>query len=71
MLNAKTDHKVITNVVQNENDFEWTQSLPNWTWSNKFSAGKECELDTMTGSKFKVSLAQKTTIHQTYYLKLS
>ncbi|XP_034545986.1 gastrotropin-like [Notolabrus celidotus] len=52
LLNAKTDHKVTTDVVQNGNDFIWTQSLPNWTWSNKFSAGKECELTTMTGTKF-------------------
>uniref|UniRef100_UPI0037E74F6A gastrotropin-like n=1 Tax=Semicossyphus pulcher TaxID=241346 RepID=UPI0037E74F6A len=53
LLNAKTDHKVITEVLQDGNDFTWTQSIPNWTWSNKFSAGQECELETMKGSKFR------------------
>ncbi|CAJ1058620.1 gastrotropin-like [Xyrichtys novacula] len=53
LLSAKTDHKVITEVVQNGNDFTWTQSIPNWNWSNKFSAGQECELTTMAGSTFK------------------
>lgn len=55
LLNAKTDHKVITEVVQDGNNFTWTQTIPNWTWSNQFSVGQECELATMTGSKFKVS----------------
>lgn len=54
LLSAKTDHKVITEVVQNGNDFTWTQTIPNWTWSNTFSVGQECELVTMKGIKFKV-----------------
>ncbi|XP_044060966.1 gastrotropin-like [Siniperca chuatsi] len=53
LLNSKTDHKVVTEVVQEGNDFTWTQTIPNWTWSNKFSVGQECELATMMGSKFK------------------
>ncbi|XP_029021912.1 gastrotropin-like [Betta splendens] len=52
LLHAKTDHKVITEVVQDGNDFTWTQTIPNWTWSNKFTVGRECELTTMTGSAF-------------------
>ncbi|XP_026186389.1 gastrotropin-like isoform X2 [Mastacembelus armatus] len=52
LLNAKTDHKVVTEVVQDGNNFIWTQTIPNWTWSNKFTVGQECELTTMTGSKF-------------------
>ncbi|KAF3693817.1 Gastrotropin [Channa argus] len=52
LSNAKTDHKVITEVVQDGNNFTWTQSIPNWTWSNKFIVGQECEMTTMTGSKF-------------------
>lgn len=55
LLSAKTDHKVVTEVVQNGNDFTWTQTIPNWTWSNKFTIGQECELVTMTDTKFKVS----------------
>lgn len=54
LLSAKTDHKVITEVVQNGKDFTWTQTIPNWTWSNTFSVGQECELVTMKGIKFKV-----------------
>ncbi|XP_003970445.1 gastrotropin [Takifugu rubripes] len=53
LLGAKTDHKVITEVVQNGNDFTWTQTIPNWTWSNTFSVGQECELVTMKGIQFK------------------
>lgn len=54
LLSAKTDHKVTTEVVQSGNDFTWTQSIPNWKWSNTFSVGQECELVTMKGIKFKV-----------------
>ncbi|XP_077387355.1 gastrotropin-like [Festucalex cinctus] len=53
LLSAKTDSKVQTEVVQEGNNFTWTQTIPNWTWSNKFTAGQESELKTMTGSKFK------------------
>ncbi|XP_037637189.1 gastrotropin-like [Sebastes umbrosus] len=52
LLSAKTDHKVVTEVVQDGNDFTWTQTIPNWTWSNKFTVGQECELATMKGAKF-------------------
>lgn len=55
LLSAKTDHKVVTEVVQDGNDFTWTQSIPNWSWSNKFQVGQECELVTMKGVRFKVS----------------
>lgn len=58
LLSAKTDHKVITEVLQDGNDFTWTQSIPNWSWSNKFQVGQECELVTMKGVKFKVSRQQ-------------
>lgn len=58
LLTAKTDHKVITEVVQDGNDFTWTQSIPNWTWTNKFKVGQECELATMKGTKFTVSHLQ-------------
>ncbi|XP_030002159.1 gastrotropin-like [Sphaeramia orbicularis] len=53
LLSAKTDEKVITEVVQDGNNFTWTQSIPNWSWSNTFTVGQECELVTMTGAKFK------------------
>nr|XP_061786574.1 gastrotropin-like [Nerophis lumbriciformis] len=53
ILNSKTDFKVQTEVHQDGSDFTWTQSIPGWTWSNKFTVGQECELVTMKGSKFK------------------
>lgn len=59
LLNAKTDHKVVTEVVQDENNFTWTQTIPNWTWSNKFTVGQECELTTMKGAKFKASVTME------------
>ncbi|KAM9377764.1 gastrotropin-like [Pholidichthys leucotaenia] len=53
LLNAKTDQKAITEVVQDGNNFTWTQSTSDWTWSNRFTVGQECDLSTMTGTKFK------------------
>ncbi|XP_073343663.1 gastrotropin-like [Pagrus major] len=53
LLQAKTDDKVITELVQDGNNFTWKQSIPSRTWSNTFSVGQECELATMTGAKFK------------------
>lgn len=55
LLSAMTDHNVVTEVLQDGHDFTWTQSIPNWAWSNKFTIGQECELVTMKGDKFKVS----------------
>ncbi|KAG7518191.1 gastrotropin-like [Solea senegalensis] len=57
LSSAKTDHKVVTEVVQDGDSFTWTQSIPNWTWSNNFTVGQECELATMKGSKFKATVA--------------
>ncbi|XP_041846613.1 gastrotropin-like [Melanotaenia boesemani] len=59
LINAKTDFKVVTEVVQEGNDFTWTQTIPNWSWSNKFTVGEECELLTMTGTKFKAPVAME------------
>nr|XP_020474946.1 gastrotropin-like [Monopterus albus] len=59
LLSAKTDHKVVTEVVQDGNNFTWTQTIPNWSWSNKFTVGQECELTTMTGSKFKATVTME------------
>uniref|UniRef100_A0A3Q3W178 Cytosolic fatty-acid binding proteins domain-containing protein n=1 Tax=Mola mola TaxID=94237 RepID=A0A3Q3W178_MOLML len=59
LLSAKTNHKVETEVVQNGNEFIWTQSIPGSTWSNKFTVGQECELLTMMGTKFKVPVTME------------
>ncbi|KAK0156041.1 Gastrotropin [Merluccius polli] len=60
LLSAKTDHKVVTEV-----------SIPNWTWSNEFTVGKECELQTMKGSNFKANVTMdggKITIRFPEYI---
>ncbi|XP_075889047.1 gastrotropin-like [Nelusetta ayraudi] len=70
LLSAKTDHKVTTEVVQDGNDFTWTQSIPNWSWSNKFKVGQECELVTMKGIKFKAPVSMeegKISVHFPQY----
>ncbi|KAM7389647.1 hypothetical protein PAMP_023610 [Pampus punctatissimus] len=59
LLNVKTDHKVVTEVLQDGNDFTWTQTIPNWTWSNKLTVGQECEMTTMMGDKFKAPVTME------------
>ncbi|XP_029965011.1 gastrotropin-like [Salarias fasciatus] len=59
LSHAKTDHKVLTEVVQDGNNFTWTQTIPNWTWSNNFTVGQECELKTMSGSTFKAPVTME------------
>ena len=49
------DYKMITEVTQSGNDFTWTQLYPaNHQVTNKFTTGKECEMQTIGGKKFKV-----------------
>lgn len=57
-LKAKTDHKVVTEVIQDGDHFTWTQSIPNWTWTSTFTVGEESELVSMKGQKFTVSSIQ-------------
>ncbi|KAG9346757.1 hypothetical protein JZ751_007074 [Albula glossodonta] len=45
--------KTVTEVVQNGNEFTWSQIYPNKTLTNKFIIGQECEMETMSGTKFK------------------
>ncbi|XP_075715983.1 gastrotropin-like [Rhinoderma darwinii] len=42
-----------TEVAQNGNDFTWSQIYPGFTLTNKFTAGQEADLQTMSGKKFK------------------
>lgn len=47
--------KIITEVQQDGQDFTWSQSYSGGNiMSNKFTIGKECEMQTMGGKKFKV-----------------
>ncbi|XP_053572194.1 gastrotropin-like [Bombina bombina] len=45
--------KYTTEVIQNGNEFTWSQIYPNHTSTNKFIVGQESDLETMSGKKFK------------------
>ncbi|XP_010132667.1 PREDICTED: gastrotropin isoform X2 [Buceros rhinoceros silvestris] len=46
--------KTVTEVVQNGNDFTWTQHYPGGrTMTNSFTIDKESDMETMSGKKFK------------------
>uniref|UniRef100_A0A8C3UR52 Fatty acid binding protein 6 n=1 Tax=Catharus ustulatus TaxID=91951 RepID=A0A8C3UR52_CATUS len=48
--------KIVTEVVQNGNDFTWTQHFPGGrTTTNSFTVGSEADMETFGGKKFKVS----------------
>uniref|UniRef100_A0A8C9F6J2 Fatty acid binding protein 6 n=1 Tax=Pavo cristatus TaxID=9049 RepID=A0A8C9F6J2_PAVCR len=49
--------KIVTEVVQNGNDFTWTQHFPGGrTTTNSFTIGKEADMETMGGRKFKATV---------------
>ncbi|OBS78753.1 hypothetical protein A6R68_18864 [Neotoma lepida] len=49
--------KVITEVQQDGQDFTWTQTYSGGkVITNKFTIGKECEMQTMGGKKFKATV---------------
>ncbi|KAG6941044.1 fatty acid binding protein 6 [Chelydra serpentina] len=49
--------KVVTDVTQNGNDFIWTQTYPTGqSMTNKFTIGKEADMETMGGKKFKATV---------------
>ncbi|XP_056373310.1 gastrotropin-like isoform X2 [Hyla sarda] len=50
------DFKFTTEVVQNGNDFTWSQIYPGHTMTNTFTIGKESEMETMSGKKFKATV---------------
>ncbi|XP_015241231.1 PREDICTED: gastrotropin-like [Cyprinodon variegatus] len=51
------DYKQVTEVVQNGNDFTWTQFYPsNHKVTNTFSIGKEADMQTISGKKFKATV---------------
>ncbi|KAI1898421.1 hypothetical protein AGOR_G00072160 [Albula goreensis] len=51
--------KTVTEVVQNGNEFTWSQIYPNKTMTNKFIIGQECEMETMSGTKFKATVTME------------
>ncbi|KAM9226649.1 gastrotropin [Leptosomus discolor] len=49
--------KIVTEVVQNGNDFTWTQHFPGGrTTTNTFTIDKEADMETMGGKKFKATV---------------
>ncbi|KAM7042126.1 gastrotropin isoform 2-T2 [Acridotheres tristis] len=49
--------KIVTEVVQNGNDFTWTQHFPGGrTTTNTFTVGAEADMETMGGKKFKATV---------------
>uniref|UniRef100_A0A8C3LEY1 Fatty acid binding protein 6 n=1 Tax=Chrysolophus pictus TaxID=9089 RepID=A0A8C3LEY1_CHRPC len=49
--------KIVTEVVQNGNDFTWTQHFPGGrTTTNSFTIDKEADMETMGGRKFKATV---------------
>ncbi|XP_068129207.1 gastrotropin-like [Hyperolius riggenbachi] len=50
------DFKYTTEVVQNGNEFTWSQIYPGHTTTNRYVAGKESEMETMGGKKFKATV---------------
>ncbi|XP_054888799.1 gastrotropin-like [Poeciliopsis prolifica] len=51
------DFKTVTEVVQNGNDFTWTQHYPsNAKVTNTFTIGKECDMQTIGGKSFKATV---------------
>ncbi|XP_075712198.1 gastrotropin-like [Rhinoderma darwinii] len=50
------DFQFTTEVVQNGDDFTWSQIFPGHTMTNKFTIGKECDMETVSGKKFKATV---------------
>ncbi|XP_028840075.1 gastrotropin isoform X2 [Denticeps clupeoides] len=51
------DYKLVTEVVQNGDEFSWTQHYPaNHSVCNKFVIGKESDMQTIGGKKFKATV---------------
>ncbi|XP_001369845.1 gastrotropin [Monodelphis domestica] len=49
--------KTLTEVVQDGNNFTWINTYPGGQiMTNKFTIGKECEMETMGGKKFKATV---------------
>uniref|UniRef100_A0A3P9IQ68 Fatty acid binding protein 6, ileal (gastrotropin) n=1 Tax=Oryzias latipes TaxID=8090 RepID=A0A3P9IQ68_ORYLA len=50
------DYKAVTEVTQNGDEFTWTQVYPTIKVTNKFTIGKECEMESLGGKKFKATV---------------
>ncbi|XP_068129208.1 gastrotropin-like [Hyperolius riggenbachi] len=50
------DYKYTCEVVQNGNDFTWSNIYPGYTLTNKFTVNQESDMETMGGKKFKATV---------------
>uniref|UniRef100_A0AAQ4RIX3 Fatty acid-binding protein, liver-type n=1 Tax=Gasterosteus aculeatus aculeatus TaxID=481459 RepID=A0AAQ4RIX3_GASAC len=51
------DYKLITEVTQDGDNFSWCQIYPtNARVTNNFTIGKECDMETIGGKKFKATV---------------
>uniref|UniRef100_A0A452QBP0 Cytosolic fatty-acid binding proteins domain-containing protein n=2 Tax=Ursus americanus TaxID=9643 RepID=A0A452QBP0_URSAM len=49
--------KIVTEVQQDGQNFTWSQHYPGGhSMTNKFTTGKECDMETMGGKKFKATV---------------
>ncbi|XP_066502812.1 gastrotropin [Hoplias malabaricus] len=54
------DYKLVTEVAQNGDEYSWTQHYPaNHSVTNKFVLGKECDMETIGGKKFKATVTME------------
>ncbi|XP_034039182.1 gastrotropin [Thalassophryne amazonica] len=65
------DYKIITEVTQDGDNFSWTQYYPaNAKVTNTFIIGKECDMQTIGGKKFKATVNMEggklTTVFPNY-----
>ncbi|XP_018413529.1 PREDICTED: gastrotropin-like [Nanorana parkeri] len=51
------EFKYTCEVVQKGNEFTWSQIYPGHTTTNKFVAGQESDIETMSGKKFKTTVS--------------
>ncbi|ELV12291.1 gastrotropin [Tupaia chinensis] len=57
VIEKARNFKIITEVQQDGQDFTWSQHYSGGnTITNKFTIGKECEMQTMGGKKFKATV---------------
>ncbi|KAL7853780.1 hypothetical protein AOLI_G00206240 [Acnodon oligacanthus] len=54
------DYKLVTEVVENGDEYAWTQYYPaNHSVTNKFVIDKECDMETIGGKKFKATVTRE------------
>nr|DBA30536.1 TPA: hypothetical protein GDO54_006501 [Pyxicephalus adspersus] len=55
-IQTEEDIMILTKIVQNGNDFIWSQVYPDRTITNNFTTGEESEMQTVIGTKVKATV---------------